>query len=353
MYYFLLTLILGWKTLFATSWGRFKHKFDAIIDDLQKTGEPIDKEVNAHHIVEARPMRKELESWRAEISERLAREDREQTARQMQGLITWLRLDDSDQIVLQDSLAKVADKYPGTVSWVLKKLEVAAWLRPTPDNPFLWLQGGPGMGKSVITAGLLTFLGSNTLIIRHFCSYSQSSSSQYDQILKALLLQAIRGDADLVAYIYEEHVGSKQAALPLVEKLLETSIQVLSGCSRDQRPVYILLDGLDECPDDRQRRLVRMMSRLVASGHICKVLISSRDTVALREKLKKMTLISLSQEKPNLTVAIERYSDMRLRKMQSKLVELGISEEGLKGFAKKIGVKSDGNFVPCLCKELG
>ncbi|KAI8687557.1 NACHT domain-containing protein [Fusarium keratoplasticum] len=309
-----------WKTLFATSWGRFERKFDNILDDLKRHAALIDKEVNAHNILEAREMRKELESWKAESLERLAREEREQTARQVQGLITWLRLDDSDQIILQDSLASVSVNSPGTVDWVLKKSEVAAWLRPTPDTPFLWLQGGPGTGKSVIADGLLRFLDSqnNPLVIRHFCSYSQSSSTLYDQIIKALLLQSVRGDGDLVAHIYEEYVGSKQATLPLLEKLLETSVEVLSGGNKNQSPVYIVLDGLDECPPDKQRRLVRMMDRLVANGDPCKVLIS---------------------------MAITKFADMRLQVMRNKLMELGISEEGLRGIATQIGVKSDGMFL--------
>lgn len=281
---------------------------------------------------------------RKQLEERLAREDREQTARQTQGLIAWLRLDDSDQIILQDSLASISVNYPGTVDWVLKKPEVVAWLRPTPDTPFLWLQGGPGTGKSVIAAGLLRFLDSqnNPLVIRHFCSYSQSSSTLYDQIIKALLLQSVRGDGDLVTHIYEEYVGSKQAALPLLEKLLETSAEVLSGSSKGQNPVYIVLDGLDECPDDKQRRLVRMMDRLVAKGDTCKVLISSRDTVPLHEKLRRRPCVSLSEEKVSLTVAITRFAGMRLQAMQNKLMDLGISEEGFRGIATRIGVKSDG-----------
>ncbi|KAL6357290.1 hypothetical protein LRP88_07448 [Fusarium phalaenopsidis] len=333
-----------WKTLFETSWGRFEREFDSILDDLKRHAALIDKEVNARNILEAREMRKELESWKAESLERLAREEREQTARHVQGLITWLRLDDSDQIILQDSLASVSVNSPGTVDWVLKKPEVAAWLRPTPETPFLWLQGGPGTGKSVITAGLLRFLDSqnNPLVVRHFCSYSQSSSTLYDQIIKALLLQSVRGDGDLVTHIYEEYVGSKQATLPLLEKLLETSVEVLSGGNKDQNPVYIVPDGLDECPHDKQRRLVRMMDRLVSNGNTCKVLISSRDTVPLHEKLKRRPRVSPSEEKASLTVAITKFAVMRLQAMRNKLMELGISEEGLRGIATQIGAKSDG-----------
>ncbi|KAK3368854.1 hypothetical protein B0T24DRAFT_650675 [Lasiosphaeria ovina] len=202
----------SWKILFLTTWGRFEREFETIIADLKRHEELIDKEVNAHNIVEARTMRETLRTWRTENLEQLAQEQKQQTARQMQSAITWLRLDDSDQIVLFDSLAKVGERYPGTVDWVLKRPQVTSWLRSTPDHPFLWLQGGPGTGKSVIAAQLLSFLNASkgSLVIRHFCSYTHDSSIQYDQIIKSLLLQAAQRDADLVAHIHEEYVVKKE-----------------------------------------------------------------------------------------------------------------------------------------------
>ncbi|KXX82673.1 Chaperone protein DnaK [Madurella mycetomatis] len=243
----------SWKVLFMTSWGRFEREFDAIIEDLTRHGELIDKEANAHHIVQARAAREELQSWRAKSLERLAQEQKEQTARQMQGVVTWLRFNDSGQIVLFDSLAKVGEKYPGTTGWVLKSPQTASWLRPTADCPFLWLQGGPGTGKSVIAAQLLSFLGASkySLVIRHFCSYTNGASIH-------------------------------------------------------------------------------------------------RDSPAIRARLSRKSLLSLAEEKDRLRQAIMRYSELRLRAMRGKLLELDISEDAMQRIATEIGERADGNSLASL-----
>ncbi|KAK3330847.1 hypothetical protein B0H66DRAFT_467189 [Apodospora peruviana] len=332
-----------WKILFLTSWGRFQREFDNILDDLKRHEDLIDKDANAHKIIEAREMRKDLELWKSQSLDKLAQEQREKTARQIQGVTTWLQLDDSEQISLLDSLTKVGFKYPGTVDWVLRNQKMASWLRSSPNSPLLWLQGGPGTGKSVITARLLAFLESSksSIVVRHFCSYSHSSSTSYHQIIKSLLLQCIRGDGDLVAHVYEDYVGSKQATVPLLEKLLETAIEVLSSNTQGRHAMHIILDGLDECPEDKQRRLIRFMDRLTAAGAGCKVLISSRDTASLQSNLRRRATLSLADEKASLTGAITTFANSRLWAMHGRLEQIGISEETMKALATRIGVNYD------------
>jgi hypothetical protein len=326
-----------------TTWGRFEREFGTIIEDLKRHQELIDKEVNAHNIIEARAMRETLKSWRAENLDRLAQEQKQQTARQMQGVITWLRHDDSDQIVLFDSLARIGERHPGTVDWILKRPQVASWLRPTPDTPFLWLQGAPGTGKSVIVAQLVSFLNAaqGSLVIRHFCSYTHGSSTSYNQIMKSLLLQFAQRNADLVTHIHEEYVGSRQAALHILEKLLEIAVDLLSGSG--QPAIHILLDGLDECPVDKQRRLLRLVGRLTSAGGNCKVLVSSRDHASpvLAQRLTR-SVLSLAEEKACLCDAIARYARIRLAAMRDRLRELGISEEDTETISAHIGERADG-----------
>jgi hypothetical protein len=337
-----------------TTWGRFEREFGTIIEDLKRHQDLIDKEVNAHNIIEAREMRETLKSWRAENLDRLAQEQKQQTARQMQGVITWLRHDDSDQIVLFDSLARVGERHPGTVDWILKRPQVASWLRPVPDTPFLWLQGAPGTGKSVIVAQLVSFLNASqcSVVIRHFCSYTHGSSTSYDQIMKSLLLQFAQRNADLVAHIYEEYVGSRQASLLDLEKLLGIAVDLLSGSG--QPAIHILLDGLDECPLDKQRRLLRLVGRLTSPGSSCKVLVSSRDhaSPALLQRLQR-SVLSLAEEKACLRDAIARYARIRLLDIRHRLRELGISEEDAEGISSHIGERADGTVASFTCRIYG
>ena len=329
-----------------TTWGRFQREFDGILDNLNRNGDLIDKEANAHNIVEARKMRQDLDAWKAQSLAQLAQSQREQAARQVQGLIAWLCLDDSDQLALVDSLTEVGTSHPGTVDWVLKKSQMAAWLRPKAESRFLWLHGGPGTGKSVILAQLVRFLCSSkqSLVVHHFCSFAHGSSTQYDQIVKALLLQLARGDGDLVNYIYEEYVGSKSATISLLEKLLEVAIEALSSSSGSlgYGAVHILIDGLEECPGDKQRRLIRMLERLVSTGPLCKVLISSRDSPNSHVKKKRPCVIFMTDEKHHIADAIRRFATTELDSMHEKLAQLKISEDRRGEIASSISARADG-----------
>ncbi|KAK5656663.1 hypothetical protein OQA88_4643 [Cercophora sp. LCS_1] len=339
----------SWRLLFLTTWGRFQREFDGILDDLRKNGELIDRETNAFNIVEARKMRQDLDCWKEESLTQLAQTQREQTARQLQGLTTWLHLDDSDQLALVDSLTEVGTNYPGTVDWALKKSQMAAWLRPTAESRFVWLHGGPGTGKSVILARLVLFLLSmkKSLVVHHFCSFTHGSSTQYDQIIKALLFQLARGDGDLVNYIYEEYVGSKPATISLLEKLLEVAAEALSSGPNCQGhiAIHILLDGLEECPSDKQRRLIRILERLMSTGALCKVLISSRDSPESHVKKKRPSVVSMADEKAHITEAISRFAGIELNNMQSKLDQLRIDDVKRWEIASGIGARADGMFL--------
>ena len=332
--------------MFLTSWGRFQRHFSGILDDLTKHGELIDKETNAENIIEARKMRQDLETWRTESLASMARAQREQTTRQVQGVIAWLRLDDSDQLSLLDNLSEVGARHPGTVSWVLKKRQMSSWMQCTTENQFVWLHGKPGTGKSVIVAQLVGFLATagQSLVIHHFCSYNHTSSTLYDEIIKAILLQCLRADSDLLNYVYEEYAGAKSASITLLEKLLETAVETLGSGGRGQRTIHILLDGLEECAQDKQERLIRIFERLMTAGASCKVLIASRDFPLTRVKRKKPSLVSLSDEKAAVTDAIYKFVDTELLTMRDQLEQLKVTEEERWKIASGISKRADGEF---------
>lgn len=113
---YILLIILGWKILFLSSWGRFQRRFDNILDDLKRHGELIDKEANALNISEAREARQKIDAWREESHANLDRYYQKQVTDQLQGIMTWLRWDDSDRLAIFDKLSTEGSKYPGTVS---------------------------------------------------------------------------------------------------------------------------------------------------------------------------------------------------------------------------------------------
>jgi hypothetical protein len=344
-------LNIAWKLFFLTSWGRFQRRFDNILEDLTKHEEQIDKEANIYNIAEARNMRQNLEAWRQESLAQITRDEEEQTTSQLQAVCSWLKRNESDQLLIFDNISAQGSKHPGTCSWVLKHPAILSWLQNESDIPFIWLQGNPGTGKSIIAGQLITFLNASekSLVVSHFCTYSYISSTQYEEILKSLLFQLVHVNSDLVAHLYGRYVVDKKSASVLVlEQLLQTVITALLEDLGQGQSIYMIIDGLDQVDTEKQRQLVNLMDRFLKGqqlrGAACKVLVSCRTSHLLKRILRKKATVSLSDEKNNLNHPIRTYAEQKLKAQRYRLSQLGLQDRDLADIGQSIATKSDGTY---------
>jgi hypothetical protein len=344
-------LASAWKLFFLTSWGRFQGRFDNILDDLKRHEKQIDQEANAYNIAEAKFMRENLQEWRQESLAKVSQYEEEQTASQLQAICCWLKNNETDQSVIFDQVSSEGSKHPGTCSWLLKNSKISSWLRSHADNPFVWLRGNPGSGKSVIASQLVKFLNNkNSLVITHFCTYSYASSVQYDEVLKSLLFQMACSSGHLVAHIYGRHVVDKKSVSVLgLEQLLKTAITALSDDLGQDQIIYLIIDGLDEVAPEKQSRLINLMDRISRShqpsGAACKILVATCATQLLKKCLGKKPTVSLSDEKENLRYAIGTYAEQRLKAQRHRFSELSLQDSDLVDIARQIGRKADGEHI--------
>jgi Cdc6-like AAA superfamily ATPase len=312
----------------------------------------VDQEANARNIAEARKMRQDIRTWREESLEQVGHLEEEQAAKQYQSIMSWLKMDESDQLAIFDSISAEGTKYPGTCGWTLKNPKVRSWLQRKPDTPILWLQGTPGSGKSVISTQLVSFMkAAKNFVIHHFCTYSYASSTMYDQILRSLLLQLLRKDGELVTHVYEECVlGKKSPTVSALEQLLQTLFTSMSNEPCQTEYIWVILDGLDECEADKQARVVSLMNQItskpsLSGGTICKVLISSRASPVLSNRLRKRQAISLTDEKDCLERAIRQYASQRLQSLHQKLCQLHVGPSEIEEIERRIAKKADGEPI--------
>ncbi len=345
----LLKCSLGWKLLFLTSWGRFGRRFDNILEDMERHEALVDLEANARGIAEGRQLRQDIRLWREESLEKISRLDEEHAAKQYQSIMSWLKIDESDQLAIFESISVEGMKHPGTCGWVLKTPKVRSWLQKRQETTMLWLQGSPGTGKSVMSTQLIDFMkAAKSFVIYHFCTYSYASSTSYEQILRSLLLQLLRKDCDLASHVYSKFVLDKKSpSVSALEHLLQVLLTSLPSepCRREY--IWILLDGLDECEADKQARLVSLMNQVASNSSssgstICKVLVSSRPTHILAKRLGKKQTLSLADEKTSLEEAIRQYASQRMQSLYQKFSPLEIGADELKEIEYGIARKADG-----------
>lgn len=310
----------------------------------------IDQEANARNIAEARQLRQDIRLWREESRDRVRRLDEEHAAKQYKAIVSWLKADESDQLAIFESLSAEGAKYHGTCGWVLKTPKISSWLRKKRENAMLWLQGGPGTGKSVMSTQLINYMKvAKMFVIHHFCTYSYPSSTLYEQILRSFLLQLVRRDGDLVAHVYNECVLEKKSpTVSTLEHLLQVLLGSLSSEPCQAEHIWILLDGLDECDTDKQARMLSLLSQVVSKSSssestICKILVSSRPTRSLAKRLGKKETLSLGDEKVALFEAIRQYASQRLQSLHNKFSQLDIGADEFGEIEHGVAQKADGS----------
>lgn len=295
-------------------------------------------------------MRESLRDQRNENLVDVAKQEDEVSTRQYQAIVGWLKMDDTDQQVIFDSIASEADKNEDTCGWILKEPTLVSWMRTQPETPFVWLQGNPGAGKSVLATQIDAFLRSShqSLVVRHFCTYSFDSSIQFDQILRSLLIQLIRSNSDLTNYVYEAFVLAKQAVtVKSLSQLVRTICEAISPIPSKKKYVHIILDGLDEYDAEKQGRITNLLDTLISLGSpansgVVKILVSSRPTSFLLKRFRKRSTVSLADEKGRIGEAIENYAYQKLSLLYNRLLELGIRDTDIKDLSHRISSKSDG-----------
>ena len=340
----------GWRIFFNTTWGRFRRRFQGIISDLKNHADLVDKEANAYNIYEAHVWRQEARQWRDENLRDVARREKEESVAQFQAVQSWLDVKSTEQDDIFDNHCNAADQYEGTCAWILKNIKIVSWLRNQPDQSFIWIKGKPGAGKSVLLTKLVGFLtqDSQSIVIYHFCSYMHPESTQYGTILRSLIAEILRRNDYLLAHIYEEYLLCRKSASPqLLEQLLPTLLSAISNQSSRTLYVRIVLDGLDECDEDKQQRVFTVLDRMVASTAsstqtICKVLLSSQDSPKLSRLLRRKTSVSLYDESTALTSAIGVYVRQRLDQMRDDVFPIEHTDADVEEIAETIASNADG-----------
>ena len=118
-------------------------------------------------------------------------------------------------------------------------------------------------------------------ILYAFPTYDDTNGNTEAAIIRSLLYQLCRANKSLIPAVNKEHDARSSRSLlsNTWDKLLETFI-----CGSE--PVYIILDGLDECDEIERERLLRTTLGLLENCSNLHVLIASRKAADIRRALE-------------------------------------------------------------------
>ncbi|KAK1252172.1 hypothetical protein MKX08_003359 [Trichoderma sp. CBMAI-0020] len=181
-------------------------------------------------------------------------------------------------------LTSKGDILSGTCDWITQKEEFVNWI--TSDGGLLWISGGPGLGKTMLSIYLTKYLSSyfRPLVedqchyaTYFFCDAKDNTRNSSVAIVRGLLFQLLRQKEDLIKHILPTYeVQDKQ----IFEKSsFETIWNIFLRMVNDIKdlPVSCVLDGLDECEPESLQDLLNKLNKIADTSPGLKIIVLSRE----------------------------------------------------------------------------
>jgi hypothetical protein len=188
-------------------------------------------------------------------------------------------------------------------AWILRDPRFQRW-RMDENSPLLWINGGPGKGKTMIMIGLVNELSSsgqvmlssknglNTgtvasgrdLVSFFFCESARPELNNAEAVLRGLIYLLIRQKKELMQYVRKKYnaEGSKMFEGPNAIYALRGVLSEIAN-DPDLPKILLLVDALDEC-NTGLPELLDIINK-TQQGSKVKWLVTSRNLPNIEEVL--------------------------------------------------------------------
>ncbi|KAF8495913.1 hypothetical protein F5888DRAFT_1924915 [Russula emetica] len=188
--------------------------------------------------------------------------------------------------------------HEGTATWFFRGSIYQDW-KSTSSEPLLWIYGKPGSGKTILCSTIVQDMkvmcdaGQASMAYFYF-DFRDIDKQHWRDLITSLLTQLSSHSGprcDILSRLYSNRDNGAQ----------QSSDDTLTCCLKemltlpDQRPIYLIIDALDECSNtsgipSHRNRVLQLVKELVdlhlPSLHIC---VTSRPEVDIREVLEPLT----------------------------------------------------------------
>ncbi|KAJ5605614.1 hypothetical protein N7510_008395 [Penicillium lagena] len=238
---------------------------------------------------------------------------------------SWLQAPDPS--VNHNAISK--KHHPDTGLWFINSYQFANWLQER--SSFLWLNGFAGCGKSVLCSVAIQTTFRETKhrnkvgIAFFYFSFTDDSKQDEQGMLRALLLQLSVQLQDGEKELEQLRLLSKSST-PSVEALLQTLRKFLERFQDS----YILLDALDECPQDNGREGVLRAIEAIRDWSIptTHLLVTSREQSDIRRSLNPSSNHDISMKNSGIDrdiagfVSYQLENDPKLQRWKVRYSEI-------------------------------
>ncbi|KAF7513224.1 hypothetical protein GJ744_010620 [Endocarpon pusillum] len=212
------------------------------------------------------------------------------------------RIEDTKGGLLEDSY-----------QWVLENADFQRW-RDECQSPFLWINGDPGKGKTMLLCGIINELKESiartSLLSYFFCQATDPRINNAIAVLRGLMYLLVDQQPWLISHIKTKHEHAGKALFEDANAwvaLCEIFTDMLQDPSLNS--AYLIIDALDECVEGLPE-LLDLLVRTSSMTSRVKWIVSSRNWPQIKEHLEmagqKMRL-SLELNTESISKAVQAY----------------------------------------------
>lgn len=172
-----------------------------------------------------------------------------------------------------------------TGDWLLKSSQYQSW--KTGAVSHLWMYGKAGCGKTILCSTAIEDIrttceqDADTCLAFFYFSFSDERKQSDSDLLRSLVAQL--GWREPGLSMLRQAYGNAKGSAPGPDELVKILLASMRSCSK----VYLLVDALDECPEDHETRqsVLARMERLTQEAPNLKILTTSRELPAIRDSM--------------------------------------------------------------------
>ena len=188
----------GWNVLFAVDWGFFERRFKSLLTSMAYRFDLVDREAAAIHFDDMKKARDfDLREYE--------KEEQRRKIMMSEAVCSWLSAAEDEQEEYLEGLSN--KRQPGTCNWILDQDVMRAWVEPTETEPFVWMTGKPGGGKSVLASFVTQHLQSrkDSTVLYFFCAVNSIQITCAD-VLRTIAFQALQQNPDVASLVHQAYL---------------------------------------------------------------------------------------------------------------------------------------------------
>ena len=212
----------------------------------------------------------------------------------LESLLAITELPDADFIFFWDQWTQ------GTSEWLLNHAHYSEWLHSTDlTHNVLFLNGGPATGKSVLSSFIINSLASQGFSCQYFfIRYGDQRKRTLSFLLRSIAYQIASHIPEVSEQIIRLNDGAVNFETADARTIWERIFKLILFRIDRPRPLYWIIDGLDEANDPRA--FLKLLSDISSSTLSIRLLLVGRKTseiaVALDKLPKALRTCSIARE---------------------------------------------------------